>query len=149
MQGTKSWVSIETDLVGLMRPSSISTCLYTNKGRDQGQKIPKTRHGSELSSSSKTRVFVSGFESSMKFEVRTKVHEPEIVKFYTNKRSFLGGNTVFKCSEKKSKNSFLGEKNVFFQDLNLVKVAKKDTKLEKTRKFGSVTFSSVRFEVRV
>ena len=34
------------------------------------------RHGSELSSSSKTRVFVSGFGSSKKFEVRTKVHEP-------------------------------------------------------------------------
>ena len=33
------------------------------------------RHGSELSSSSKTRVFVSGFGSSNKFEVRTKVHE--------------------------------------------------------------------------
>ncbi len=43
--------------------------------------VTKFRHGSELSSSSKTRVFVSGFRSSKKFEVRTKVREPEIFDF--------------------------------------------------------------------
>ena len=54
-----------------------------------GEVFCKSRHGSELSLSSKTQVFVSGFGSSKKFKVRTKDHEPENFKFWPNKRSFL------------------------------------------------------------
>ncbi len=44
MQGTKSWVWIQLDRsVGLMRPSSISTCPHTKiKEKIKDKKIPKT-----------------------------------------------------------------------------------------------------------
>ena len=62
--------------MGNLRNARISHC-YTQR-----------RHGSELSSSSKTRVFVSGFGSSKKFEVRTKVREPKI-SFFINKIFYI------------------------------------------------------------
>ncbi len=68
--------------MGNLRNARISHC-YTQR-----------RHGSELSSSSKTRVFVSGFGSSKKFETQTKVREPKIL-IFLKKYQFLDFLKVF------------------------------------------------------
>ncbi len=96
-----------------------------------------------ISSSSKTRVFVSGFGSLKKFKVWTKVHKPEIVIFSKEEMQFLKEFCFLKNYEKKlGKYFFFG----FIWSSNAVKTAEKGVELEKTLKFGSVCFSSVRFE---
>ena len=55
-----------------------------------------------------------------------------------------GGVKEYQLFYKKSR-----RKIAIFQSLNAMNVAKKRAKLEKGLKFGSVTISSVRFEVRV
>ncbi len=98
------------------------------------------RHGSELSSSSKTRVFVSGFRSSKKFEVRTKVREPDIFDFSKKKQNVLNDffNFVLFFLSKLEENIFSSKLFCVFLKIQATNIEIFFEKFENSVRFGSV-----------